>query len=227
MKTWFTRRLWPAIWQAFSRSFILLGLPLLAWGGGDLARFFSHPARAAYAAAVGLHALILACQVYFAPYEPAHHGYDGLPKWQSYMFELTLIIAAYSDARSALTWDENAALRWVGLGVYLLGSALSLWSNQAWTLRLRSMGAEAAGHSSLLTSGPFRWIRHPYLLTLFFYCTGVSLLYRSWLGLVLLVPLTAAVINRINHLERELARDYGRAWMLRCQTSKRILPFLY
>ena len=73
IKDIFKSKVWPALWQLFSRSFVLMGLPLLAWGLDDLAGFFSNSVRTSYVIVVAAQALLHAWMIYIAPPRP-HQG---------------------------------------------------------------------------------------------------------------------------------------------------------
>jgi protein-S-isoprenylcysteine O-methyltransferase Ste14 len=137
------------------------------------------------------------------------------------------ILAAYGDRRMVLAWEENTPLRWAGLGIYLVGAALSIWATLTWVNHLRRETGGVQTDPVLLFDGPYRYIRYPGLLCLIIYCLGLSLAFRSWVGLVLLIPLTAGFIHRIKNMERDFAEQYKRIWPLRIHTSKRLFPFLY
>jgi protein-S-isoprenylcysteine O-methyltransferase Ste14 len=96
-----------------------------------------------------------------------------------------------------------------------------------WVQHLRAAGGAAADDPVLLFDGPFKWIRYPSLVCLFVYALGVSILFRSWIGLVMLLPLVGAIVNRVNNLDRMYAEQYKRIWPLRRHTSKRLIPYLY
>ena len=208
----------------------MLGLPLIAWGLADLAGFFSNPVRVAIAMIVLALALAQAWMVYVSPKQPNEAKAEVRStrlKWHSTLFELILILAAFGDRRDILTWNENQLLRWVGLGIYLLGAILTIWAGFTWVNHLRREGVSADDNPVLLCEGPFRWIRYPTLLCLFLYSLGFAIAFRSWIGLALLVPLIAVVVNRTGKLDRDFAEQYRVAWPLRSYRSKRIIPFLY
>lgn len=223
----FKSRIWPAAWQLFSSFFILLGLPLLAWGLDNLPGFFSNQVRISFAVVVIIQALISAWMVYFAPPQPKHEHPVDMTHWQIDMFHFIFIIAAFDDKRNIFTWTENPPLRWLGLGIYLIGAALSIWASLTWINHLRGEGERAYAHPALIFDGPYKFIRHPSLLCLIIYSLGFSLAFRSWAGLVLLIPLTGGFIHRIKNMERDFAEQYRQVWPLRRHTSKRLFPFLY
>lgn len=227
LKDIFKSKIWPALWQLFSRSFILMGLPFLAWGLDDLAGFFSNPVRISYIVVVAIQALLHAWMTYTSPPEPPHEHRFDMARWHAYMFETIFVLSAFGDRRNILTWIETPSLRWLGLGIYLIGAALSVWANLTWVNHLRNAGERAFDDPVLLFEGPFKWIRYPSMLALIFYCLGFAIAYRSWIGLALMFPLLAGMINRINNFERIYAEQYQKIWPLRRHTSKRIIPFLY
>lgn len=223
----FRSRIWPAAWQLFSVFFILLGLPLLAWGLDDLRGFFSNQARITFAVIVMLQAFIGAWLVYITPPQPKHEHPIDLTHWQIDMYHFVFILAAYGDKRNVWAWTENLPLRWVGLGIYLVGAVFSVWANLTWINHLRRETERAYVDPALLFDGPYKFIRHPGLLSLIICSLGFALAFRSWAGLALLIPLTAGFIHRIKNAERDFAEQYRQVWSLRRHTSKRIFPFLY
>ena len=223
----FKSQVWSALWQLFSRAFVLMGLPLLAWGLDDLAGFFSNAARTSYVIVVAVQALLHAWMIYIAPPRPNQEHHFDIARWHAYMFETIFVLAAFGDRRNTLTWSENPSLRWLGLGIYLIGAILSAWANLTWVNHLRNEGERAVDDPVLLFDGPFKWIRHPAMLSLIFYCLGFAIAYRSWIGLALMIPLMGGIVNRIKNIERIYAEQYKKVWPLRRHTSKRVIPFFY
>ena len=223
----FKNKIWTALWELFSRGFIMMGLPLLAWGMDDLAGFFSNPVRFAYVIIVMAQASLHAWMVYMAPPQPEHEHRFDLARWHAYMFETIFVLAAFGDRRNMAVWSENPLLRWAGLGIYLVGAAISVWANYTWTKHLGDQGERAVDDPVLLFDGPFKWIRHPSMLALIFYCLGFAIAYRSWMGVALMIPLLAGIVNRVANIERIYAEQYKKVWPLRCHVSKRFIPYLY
>jgi protein-S-isoprenylcysteine O-methyltransferase Ste14 len=220
-------RIWPAAWQIFVRFYAMLFLPLLAWGVSDLRTFFSHPVRVTFAVIVLLQALIGAWLVYIMPPQPKYEHPIDLTHWQIDMYHVVFLLAAYGDRRNILAWTENLPVRWIGLGIYLVGMALSVWATCTWIDHLRQETGRVQSDPALLFDGPFKYIRHPGYLCLIIYCLGFSLAFRSWAGLALLIPLAAGFMYRIRNEERDLAGQHKQVWPLRRRTSKRLFPFLY
>lgn len=223
----FNSRYFQIAWQVFGRLFIMLGLALLAWGLDDLAGFLSNPVRAMFATLVVFQTLFHGWLLLRMPPQPEHEHQFDLEHWHYSVAELTFILAAFGDRRDILTWAENPAIRWLGLGIYLIGSALSTWANLTWVNYLRRETGSALDDAVLIAEGPYRWIRYPNLLILFFYSLGFSLAFRSWVGLVFLIPLVWMLSRRITEWEKRYAVRYNKIWALRCHVSKRVIPFIY
>jgi protein-S-isoprenylcysteine O-methyltransferase Ste14 len=222
----FESKLWQAVWQFLFRAFIMIGLPLLGWGLDDLAGFFASPVRVCFVVVATAQGAINAWLVYRMPplsseepFEPFHAHFD--------IVEMIFFLAAFNARRSFMTWNVDWALGWLGLGIYLIGSGLSSWTNFTWVSHLRHEGERACSDPVLLREGPFRWIRYPGLLCLGLYSLGFAIMFQSWLGLVLMIPLMIIFARRINILERANAERYPKVWLERCQTSRRIIPFVY
>lgn len=226
-KFFFKSKYWAALSQFLYTSLVLLGLAFLAWGLDELPAFFSNPARAAFSFVVLIQSLLNAAMAYVTPPEPKHEYRFDIASWHSFMFEAIFVLAAFGDRRDALVWQENLPLRWAGLGIYLIGYTLSMWTNLTWIKHLQREGSRAMEHPVLLFEGPFKRIRYPFMMYLVFYCLGFAILFRSWIGLVLMIALIGGIVNRINNLERIFEVRYKNIWPLRRHTSKRIIPYLY
>lgn len=115
------------------------------------------------------------------------------------------------------------AIGWLGGGIVLAGLGLHFWSS-ATLARGERQGAAA---STLVTDGPFRYVRNPIYLAGITLLLGVSLLYFPWravdlgLPLLLLVYFHVAVV-RIE--EPELRRRFSSKYEEYCERVPRWLP---
>lgn len=223
----FKSRYWSALSEFLYTASVLMGLSFLAWGVPDLPSFFSNPARTVFTLVALAQSLINALLAYVTPSKPKREPYHDLPRSHSFMLQTIIVLVAFGDRRNLLAWGESPVLRWVGLGIYLTGYALSIWANVTWIKHLQRQGERAFEHPVLLFEGPFKRIRYPSMVYLVLYCLGFSILFRSWIGLILIIPLIGGIINRINNMEKIFETQYKNIWPLRRHTSKRIIPYLY
>lgn len=88
-----------------------------------------------------------------------------------------------------------APLFWGGLLLFALGEALRLWCMRtlgpAWNARAR-----VDPGLGVVTSGPYRWIRHPNYLGVLLELLGLLLAGGAWVALALLVPSHLVVLHR-------------------------------
>jgi protein-S-isoprenylcysteine O-methyltransferase Ste14 len=80
----------------------------------------------------------------------------------------------------------------------------------------------------LITTGIYRHIRHPiYTSYLLLFC-GYCLLLKAWISLGLMVIVcTLWFGHRLQIEEQMLAEHFGATYRQYCQTTKRLLPFVY
>lgn len=227
LNTIFKNKIWEALWGIFTRAFIQLGLPLLAWGVDDIAGFFSNAARATYAFIVMAHALVYAYEIYVIPGYQQHEPRVDIGRWHAYIFETIYVLAAFGDRRNILAWSENPPLRWLGLAFYLVGVVVLVWADWAWINHLRREKERVLASAVLLEEGVFAYVRHPALLALIFFSLGVALAYRSWIGLALMPALWWGIVNRIDNMEKVYAKKYDKLWRARMAHSSKLIPLLY
>ncbi|HSL44612.1 MAG TPA: isoprenylcysteine carboxylmethyltransferase family protein [Anaerolineales bacterium] len=117
-------------------------------------------------------------------------------------------------------------LRWLGVGTALLGFALLQWAQNTlgknWSDTPRMIKEQ-----SLVTSGPYQFIRHP-IYTAFILILGSTLLISSnwligfsWLGMTLL-----EVISRIGFEEPLMLEYFGDQYREYMKHTGRLLPKL-
>ena len=117
-------------------------------------------------------------------------------------------------------------LRWTGVGIALLGFALLQWSQNTlgenWSDTPRMIQEQ-----SLVTSGPYRFIRHP-IYTAFLLILGSTLLISgnwligfAWIGMTVL-----EVVSRIDFEENLMLEYFGEPYREYMKRTGRLLPKL-
>jgi len=115
-------------------------------------------------------------------------------------------------------------LRWAGMGAALLGFALLQWAQvtlgRSWSDTPRMMKEQ-----TLVTEGPYRYIRHP-IYTAFLLILGSTLFISSnWLVGVCMIGMTSLeIISRIRYEERLMAEYFGEQYRAYMQKTGRLLP---
>jgi protein-S-isoprenylcysteine O-methyltransferase Ste14 len=108
-----------------------------------------------------------------------------------------------------------------GLGymlIFLSGVALGRQYSQEVTIQK---------DHKLITKGVFHYIRNPRYSGVMNVGIGLSLLFRSWVGLIICFGLIIILLFRIEDEEALLKNEFGQEWENYCKTSWRLIPFLY
>jgi protein-S-isoprenylcysteine O-methyltransferase len=80
----------------------------------------------------------------------------------------------------------------------------------------------------LVERGPFRIVRHPSYTGVLLAFVGLALSLRNWAALlVILMPIGAAFIHRMNVEEDALSRALGSRYAEYMKRTKRLVPFIY
>jgi protein-S-isoprenylcysteine O-methyltransferase Ste14 len=115
------------------------------------------------------------------------------------------------------------AIGWLAGGIVLAGLALHVWSSA--TLA-RGERQEAAA-TTLVTGGPFRYIRNPIYLAGITLLLGVGLLYAPWGAVEMGLPLLLLAYFHVAVLrveEPELRRRFGSEYEAYCERVPRWFP---
>lgn len=81
--------------------------------------------------------------------------------------------------------------------------------------------------SRLVTSGAFRYIRHPMYMALICLAWGVFLQRFTWLGLLLVLAATALLVVTAQREEKECLAHFGDAYRAYMGRTRRFVPFLF
>jgi protein-S-isoprenylcysteine O-methyltransferase Ste14 len=116
---------------------------------------------------------------------------------------------------------------WGGLGLLCAARALRQWS--FWTLgRYFTFTVQTSADQTVITTGPYRFVRHPAYSALLLAAAAGGLYVGNWLSLVALVAAVAAgLAYRITVEERALSQDVGAAYREYAATHKRLVPFVW
>jgi protein-S-isoprenylcysteine O-methyltransferase Ste14 len=136
-----------------------------------------------------------------------------------------LAIAVASVAGSHVTMPD--ALRAVGVGLMALGLATRVWAVAALGRSFRTT-VEVEPGQRVVSTGPYRWVRHPAYTGLLLIVAGYGLALGNWLSFAacLVLPLPA-ILRRIRIEEAELNRVLGDTYRSYQATTARLLPWLW
>jgi protein-S-isoprenylcysteine O-methyltransferase len=115
----------------------------------------------------------------------------------------------------------------VGVTLFVAGLALRWWAIIVLG-RFFTVDVQIASDHELVEAGPFRVLRHPSYTGVLLAFAGFALSLANWAAfLVLLLPITAALLYRIIVEEEALRHAFGRPYLDYMARTKRLVPGIY
>jgi len=210
---------------------IFIGIPLLAWGVTDFSGFTESMARRTYLVIASLIPLIVALTV---PNVGAGStlGRKTVARQRLALVLLQIISLAivaaspYGDHRNFGVFDESTVVRVMGLALFVGGMGLMHWA-EATLGRLFSVQVTVQEDHHLVVDGPYLILRHPRYLGIILFSAGLSLTFRSWLGLILAGALVLVLLWRIHDEEQLMHEEFRSDWEAYCRVTWRLIPFIF
>jgi len=116
-------------------------------------------------------------------------------------------------------------LRWAGSTVALL-SVLTTW----WIFRTLGLNitrtSKTRHNATLVTTGPYRFVRHPFYMNLAIAFGSLSLVTQSWWFVAWIVPGLLLLAIRSRKEEANLEARFGDAWRAYAARTGRFVPRL-
>ena len=154
---------------------------------------------------------------------------------EGYLFATVLRIAglglwlstfAYLLFPAAIQWAAlpvPLGLRWCGVMAGILSSGLMYWTLSNLGKNLTDTVVTRA-NAQLVTSGPYRWVRHPFYVTAALLMASATLLSANWLiGLSSLLVMTLLIV-RTPKEEAMLVARFGQAYVDYMAKTGRFVP---
>jgi protein-S-isoprenylcysteine O-methyltransferase Ste14 len=138
-----------------------------------------------------------------------------------------VLLAAWTDKVSATALPYNVAIFGVSLALIWAGIALRWWSFR--TLgRYFTFTVMTSADQPVITTGPYRLLRHPSYSGILLILGGIGLSLGNWLSLAALILLpVAGFIYRIKVEEAALSATLGAAYTTYAGGRNRIIPFVW
>jgi protein-S-isoprenylcysteine O-methyltransferase Ste14 len=210
-------------------TLVLFGLSFVAFslGRGDWFAFFQSPARVgALAVSLALSALVVFID--FGRMSPGKRE-DRSNRWIfGPVVLLTLglaVLPAYLDGRNVWVAD-GAVTPYIGLALLTVGGALRLAAVMVLGRRFSGLVAIQEQHR-LKTDGLYRTIRHPSYTGMLLYMAGFVLVFRCWLGLLLVAATFGILVARMNSEEALLESEFGEDYSSYRRRTWRLVPWIY
>ncbi|HVR29143.1 MAG TPA: isoprenylcysteine carboxylmethyltransferase family protein [Thermoanaerobaculia bacterium] len=135
-------------------------------------------------------------------------------------FPLLLIFSGSAAGSTALLLASSGSLLAVAAAALVLRSRAEL--GPAW-----SFVPKADQGTGLVTTGPYRVVRHPIYLGLALLAIGGALAFGSWPALMIVLSgIVPTFVWRARAEEKLLSRTFGERYAIYRQRSKMIVPYL-
>ncbi len=145
---------------------------------------------------------------------------------------LVIMVSVAAGIYVAKHWPAAAlpgvrSFAFVGVVLFVAGLLLRWWAIV--TLgRFFTVDVTIEKDHELVERGPFRMVRHPSYTGVLLAFGGVALSLGNWAALlVILLPIGAAFIHRMNVEENALSDALGPQYTGYMRRTKRLMPFIY
>ena len=112
------------------------------------------------------------------------------------------------------------------MALEILGLTVGFSAVLSMRLRQVRVSPEITPHASLVTTGPYRFIRHPMYLAVLVVALALLLDHFSWLRGIAWLVLLGDIVAKLNYEEHLLVRHFPEYAEYRKKT-KRLLPLVY
>ncbi len=122
------------------------------------------------------------------------------------------------------TWSLPIWAQWLGLVLGLISIPLIWWVQWALDVNFQVRLHVRAEHT-LVTHGPYRWVRHPMYTVLYLHLFAILLLTANWfIAGTLLVMQTIIIVLRLKNEEAAMIEKFGDDYRYYMQQTGRFLP---
>jgi len=142
------------------------------------------------------------------------------------MYSRSLVFAQFFLIALMAIYSRGIFSSWLGLSVLLVGVLFGLWAMNYNRLGNFNIRPELKVGCQLVTTGPYRFVRHPMYTSVMLMTLGMALstpTYMEWSSFVLLMLVLALKAVR----EERLWCADNEAYKAYMKESKRFIPFIY
>jgi protein-S-isoprenylcysteine O-methyltransferase Ste14 len=139
---------------------------------------------------------------------------------------LWLAVIAYLINPAWMTWSSLPLatwLRWTGVPVFALALGLLAWTLRSLGANLTDTVVTRRAHS-LVTHGPYRWVRHPFYDAMALVIVAITLMAANWFVLAAGAAVCALLAVRVTTEEQKLLERFGEAYRGYRERTGRFLP---
>jgi protein-S-isoprenylcysteine O-methyltransferase Ste14 len=135
-------------------------------------------------------------------------------------------VIAYLIDPGWMAWSSlplPAKVRWMGVSIWALGLWLFSWTLSALGKNLTDTVVTRRDHT-LVTQGPYRWIRHPFYCAVATFVLSLAILAANWFILAAGASVIALLAIRTRTEEAKLAERFGEPYRTYRERTGMFLP---
>ena len=135
-------------------------------------------------------------------------------------------LIAWLISPRSMAWSEISlplSLRWAGVGVLIAAAPLVIWTLRCLGTNLTDTVVTRQQHT-LVTHGPYRWVRHPFYIGAAMLTTAIALITANWFLLVIGTMVIAVLAVRTRIEEDNLIARFGNDYQQYMRRTGRFLP---
>ena len=135
-------------------------------------------------------------------------------------------VIAFMINPASMAWSSvplSASLRWSGAGLCVLTAALLIWTLRGLGENLTDTVVTRQAHT-LITRGPYQWVRHPFYDCMFLFLIGTALMTANWFVLASGLVVFAILASRSKTEEEKLLERFGEPYRAYRTRTGRFLP---
>jgi len=117
-------------------------------------------------------------------------------------------------------------LRWMGVGIGVLAGTLLIWTVHNLGKNITDTVVTRKEHS-LVTTGPYRWVRHPFYVAFALAMLANSLVTANWYIFGTGVVVFTLLVVRTSKEEQKLVERFGDEYRHYMATTGRFWPWLF
>ncbi len=135
-------------------------------------------------------------------------------------------VIAFMINPASMAWSSlplPATLRWSGVGLCVLTAALLIWTLRSLGKNLTDTVVTRQAHT-LITRGPYQWVRHPFYDCMFLFLIGTALMTANWFVMAWGLVVFAILASRSRTEEEKLLERFGEPYRAYRARTGRFLP---
>ena len=122
---------------------------------------------------------------------------------------------------------ESILIQQFGIMLILLGLIIR-WIAILTLKKYFTVNVSVSQRQQIITSGLYRYIRHPAYLGSLLSFLGLGIAFSNWLSiLIIFIPVSRAFFKRIEIEEKVLISSFGQEYLNYMEKTKRVIPGIY